>query len=117
MVRLLVSVNFISVLFRELLSEAIATISRQRREREREVVSLSERFRQSFPPRGIEIAAHLRPEGDLSLCESVGRVHAYILSTYVYYPGWSAYRLNGVERRGEGYMYTRMSRYVQVQNA
>ena len=53
----------------------------------------------------------------------IGRTCARVhyLSTYVYYPGWSAHRLSGVERRGEGlregYMYTRMSRYVQVQNA
>lgn len=77
-VRVLASVNCISVLFREPLSEAIAvtTIPRQRGEREgeRERLFLFRRYLsrfawESFPSRGIEIAAHW-PEGDLSLCES-----------------------------------------------
>lgn len=126
-VRVLASVNCISVLFREPLSEAIAvtTIPRQRGEREgeREAFSLSE-ISLAFCLRELSLAGNRDSRalaGRRSFLMRIGRVHAHTLSTYVYYPGWSAHRLSGVERRGEGlregYMYTRMSRYVQVQNA
>lgn len=112
MVRLLVSVNFISVLFRELLSEAIATISRQRRERERERGCVS--FR--------EVSPELSPAGNRDSCASqagrrsflmrIGRTCARVYPIHVRV--LSGLERIQVERRGEKRRRIYVHAYEQV---